>query len=194
MSRKGIGGHHSALSHMRTGSEDWLTPKFIIDALGKFDLDPCTPKKMPWKTARKRYTKADDGLSKPWHGRVWLNPPYGRSTAAWLRKMARHNDGIALVFARAETEMFHESVWPVATGLLFLRGRISFIKPPGIEIAPNRRNENAGGPSVLIAYNPDNAVLLSRCSLPGAFVVPWSARPTVEGRMTELCKKNGGAQ
>jgi hypothetical protein len=57
-----------------------LTPRFVIDALGPFDLDPCPPKERPWDTARRHFTEADDGLSRPWKGRVWLNPPYGPQT------------------------------------------------------------------------------------------------------------------
>jgi hypothetical protein len=66
-----IGSHHS--SAMK--SDVWLTPPSIIQALGRFDLDPCTPEIMPWVTAEKRFTKADDGLIQDWTGRVWLNPP-----------------------------------------------------------------------------------------------------------------------
>lgn len=32
-------------------TDEWYTPKEIIDALGKFDLDPCAPVKPLWQTA-----------------------------------------------------------------------------------------------------------------------------------------------
>jgi len=93
------------------GKDEWITPAYITDALGPFDLDPCSPVNRPWDTAREYYTKNDDGLIQPWHGYVWCNPPYGRSTGKWLEKCARHGNAMALVFARTETRMFFQSVW-----------------------------------------------------------------------------------
>ena len=100
--RKGgmsLSAHQSA----RMMTDEWLTPPEILAALGPFDLDPCTPDAMPWQTAAARYTKRDDGLAQPWRGRVWLNPPFGREAVRWLRKLAAHGDGVALVPARTET-------------------------------------------------------------------------------------------
>lgn len=57
-------------------TDEWYTPKEIIDALGKFDLDPCAPVNPLWQTAEIMYNKNQDGLTKKWIGRVWLNPPY----------------------------------------------------------------------------------------------------------------------
>lgn len=58
-------------------NDEWLTPPEIIKALGDygFDLDPCAPVVSPFITARKCFTIEDDGLSKDWFGRVWLNHP-----------------------------------------------------------------------------------------------------------------------
>ncbi|MBQ8189311.1 MAG: hypothetical protein IJZ44_05995 [Lachnospiraceae bacterium] len=49
-------------------SDEYYTPKEIIDALGHFDLDPATPVNPRWRTADVMYTKEDDGLSKEWFG------------------------------------------------------------------------------------------------------------------------------
>lgn len=59
-------------------TDEWYTPKEIIDALGKFDLDPCAPVNPLWQTATQMYNKNDNGLLQEWVGRVWLNPPYSR--------------------------------------------------------------------------------------------------------------------
>jgi hypothetical protein len=149
---KGIGGHQRAFQGR---TDDWLTPPEIINSLGVFDLDPCASLDRPWDTAIKHYTIVDDGLNQPWEGRVWLNPPYGPQTGMWLKKMAVHNYGMALIFARTETKMFHDYVWKKASALFFFEGRLYFYDSNGI-----RAKNNAGGPSVLIAYGLKDAEIL----------------------------------
>jgi hypothetical protein len=104
--RKAIGGHHSAAP----GTTTWLTPPPVIAALGgaeSFDLDPCGLVDSPIATARRVYSLdvGEDGLAAPWFGRVWLNPPYtAGEVEAWLRRLGDHGQGVALIFARTETE------------------------------------------------------------------------------------------
>lgn len=159
---KGIGGHHKPY---RGKTDEWLTPPEIIKAIGPFDLDPCSPVDRPWDTASKHYTVADNGLSKPWFGNVWLNPPYGPHTGIWLRKLADHGIGIALVFARTETQMFHKWCWNRADAMFFLEGRLHFHHVNG-----ERAKANAGGPSVLVAYGFGCSESLRTSGLPGFFV------------------------
>jgi hypothetical protein len=45
-------------------TDEWYTPKYIIDSLGIFDLDPCAPMKPLYNTAKVMYNKEDDGLTK----------------------------------------------------------------------------------------------------------------------------------
>lgn len=156
----GIGGHN------RTDcKEDWLTPPEILAALGRFDLDPCSPLPRPWDTAVRHYTVADNGLAQPWEGRVWLNPPYGTQTGQWMQRLANHGNGIALIFARTETGIFFPWVWEHADAILFLKGRLTFYTKAG-ERAPH----NGGAPSVLIAYGQNNAETLRTCGLEGRLV------------------------
>jgi hypothetical protein len=156
----GMGGHQRAIG----ATDEWLTPPSLVRDLGPFDLDPCSPVIRPWDTAAHHLTSEDDGLSCVWSGRVWLNPPYGQETGRWLAKLARHGNGIALIFARTETEMFFKWGWERAHAMLFVRGRISFHKVDG------SIRGNAGAPSVLIAYGVENAHVLERCKIVGAFV------------------------
>jgi hypothetical protein len=140
----------SLSSHQRvTGKNDeWLTPPEILAALGRFDLDPCAPVVRPWDTAAEHYTVEDDGLVRPWHGRVWLNPPFNRyGIGRWLERMAAHGNGVALVAARTETDWFFRYVWDRATALLFLRGRPHFHYVDG-----TRAPFNSGAPILLAAY------------------------------------------
>lgn len=145
-------------------THDWLTPPEILSALGDFDLDPCASEHQPWRTAARELTIRDDGLSKPWRGRVWCNPPYGPFAARWLERCADHGNAIAFVFARTETAVFQDHVWPKADAVLFLRGRVAFRVPGGGRAGP------AGAPSVLIAYGKANAEVLRSCGIPGACV------------------------
>ena len=152
-------------AHQKNGGHDeWLTPPEILRALGAFDLDPCAPVVRPWETAAKHYTVADDGLSKPWAGRVWCNPPFGREAVKWLRKMRDHGNGVALIPARTETAMFYETIWGAAAGVLFLKGR------PHFHYADGRRAAfNSGAPIALIAYGSANLDALRNSGL--GFVV-----------------------
>lgn len=69
-------------------TDEWYTPPAIFKALGMtFDLDPCSPGRDHWVPAKQIYTKEDDGLKRPWHGTVFMNPPFGgrNGHVPWLR-------------------------------------------------------------------------------------------------------------
>ena len=156
-------GMHPYKSRPIAGTHVWLTPPEIIEALGPFDLDPCAaPSPRPWATAARHIELPEDGLAAEWSGRVWLNPPFGRHTESWLKRMAEHGDGIALVFARTDTAMFQQHVWPHIHMALFLAKRPHFYTPDG-----KRAKGNSGGPIVLLAYGPESAETLRTCGLPG---------------------------
>lgn len=150
-------------SHQRTeGDTDvWLTPPGVIEAIGlDYDLDPATiPGGVPWIRARKTVSPPDDGLAIPWEGRVWLNPPYGAQTRLWMRRLAAHGNGIALVFARTETEWWHETV-PTADAVCFIRGRLTFMDR---DLRPGKFN--GGAPSALIAWGEECAAAVRQAGL-----------------------------
>ena len=149
------------------GKHEWLTPPYIIEALGEFDLDPCSPIKRPWSTAKKHYTILDDGLIQKWDGRVWCNPPYGKHAKSWLLKLGDHGNGIAMTFARTETKMFFEAVWNKADAIFFFKGRPRFYHVTGEECRTNM----PGSPSVLIAYGENNVDILRKCTLEGKLLL-----------------------
>jgi hypothetical protein len=161
----GMGGHQSARSETNT----WFSPPAVLEALGgpdSFDLDPCSHVDRPWPTARQHYVQEDNGLILPWFGRVWLNPPYQIDLITrFLARMAEHDQGVALIFARTETDPFHRYVWGAASGLLFLRGRLNFHRADG-----SRADANSGAPSVLIAYGAEDCDILASAPIDGAFV------------------------
>ena len=159
--KRAMGSHESHSG----GTDEWLTPPELIEALGSFDLDPCAPIVRPWPTATDHFTIEDDGLRLPWNGRVWLNPPYA-STGPWMRRMAEHGSGIALLFARTETLIWQDHIWPHAHAFLFLRGRLAFHYSDG-----RRASANAGAPSVLISYSEADTQALKESGLDGALVM-----------------------
>lgn len=145
------------------GSIEWYTPRWVFDRLATtFDLDPCSPLAGPNPAvpATRFYTAREDGLSQPWAGRVWLNPPYGDETAKWVGKLAQHGNGLALVFARTDTR-WCQAAMRQATAVCFVAGRIGFMS--GDE---TRTTVSApAAPSMLLAYGPFCADLLVRADL-----------------------------
>lgn len=151
-----LSGHQSP----NMGTDEWLTPPEILAALGAFDLDPCSPIVRPWPTAARHWHVEDNGLSKEWQGRVWCNPPFGREAFKWMRRMAAHGNGVALIPARTETEMFYECVWDAADAVLFIKGRPHFHYVDG-----RRAPFNSGAPICLVAYGLNNVAALANSGL-----------------------------
>lgn len=91
----------------------------------------------------------------------------------FFRRMVAHCEnggggGIALVFARTDTALWHDVIVPHASSILFLRGRVKFLKPDGAA------GETATAPSALIGFGESENKLLKEKSadgsLPGFFV------------------------
>ena len=161
--RGGFTSHHRP---NRGKTDEWLTPPELFQQLGcTFDLDPCSPTCRPWDTARRHYDIRVNGLKRRWKGRVWLNPPYGPEAKKWLKKLSVHGNGIALIFARTETESFFRYVWGKAHAVLFIKGRITFYTVRG---EPARFN--AGAPSVLVAYGSQCSRILKQSKVPGKYI------------------------
>lgn len=160
-SKTGMGSHQSA----KMLNDEWLTDPAIISSLGKFDLDPCSPVQRPWNTASVHYNKNDNGLKKDWFGRVWCNPPYGTQTQVWMNKLVTHGNGIALIFARTETKMFFESIWPEADSIFFFSGRLYFYTVEG-----QKSIHNSGAPSCLVAYGENNSEAIAESGLSGKHI------------------------
>jgi len=147
--------------------DEWLTPKWLTDRLGPFDLDPCAPCVPPWATATLSMCICDDGLAQPWESNafIWCNPPYGKQTFVWLDKLASHpGGGIALIFARTDTKGFHRSVFDKADAILFLQGRLKFHHADG------RQADTATAPSCLVAYGLEAVMRLEQMSEYGKLV------------------------
>lgn len=130
-----------------SGCNEWYTPERYIDlareVLGEIDLDPasCAFANETVK-ARLFYSEDDDGLTKPWHGRVWMNPPYSADLVSKFadKFVDEYNDGnvtegIVLVNNATETAWFAGMV-SAATAVCFPRGRIRYQSPNRESLAP----------------------------------------------------------
>lgn len=116
---------------MTSNSEEWETPEWLFDRLDSmfgFDLDACATAENA-KCAR-YYTKADDGLAKPWGGVVWCNPPYGRELPKWVRKAYKEAQNgacvVMLIPARTDTAIWKSVIFPHAAAICFVYGRLRF--------------------------------------------------------------------
>lgn len=96
---------------LSSASVEHYTPAYIwkraILTMGAIDLDPASDPghNIP---AALHYTREDNGLSRPWSGRVWLNPPFGRDVISWFLKLSGELDrgsvSEAVVLWKAATE------------------------------------------------------------------------------------------
>jgi len=146
-------------------SNEWETPKPLFDKLDTefhFTLDPCATDKN--HLCVKYFTKADDGLSKPWgNHRVFVNPPYGNAIPKWVKKSYEESLRGALVVmlvpARTETRYWHE--YCMKGEIRFIKGRIGFI---------NR---------TLPSYKENGKFKISAAPFPSAIVIFGSGKRSV---------------
>ena len=134
-----------------TGNIVAETPKYLFDRISSifnFSLDACA---LPENAkCESYYTPEDDGLSKPWRGGVWCNPPYGREISSWVKKACEESQKeynsfvLMLLPARTDTKWWWEYVQGKAT-LFFIKGRVKF----------GDHNVGAPFPSVLALYMKD---------------------------------------
>ena len=161
----------------------WTTPPELLEKLypivgGMFDLDPCsqtTDRRKASVRARVYFTGQtadDDGLTVPWFGTVFVNPPYGCTLKQWIQKC--HDEAvanrvascIALIPARPDTIAWH--TWIAGkTDVFLLRGRLRFSASGEGEVAPF--------PSALIVWNATQAVREAMCA---AFPDAWHVPPS----------------
>jgi hypothetical protein len=162
-----LGSHQQCVGK----SQDWITPRWILDAIGPFDLDPAAADPRPWDCARVNW--AERGLEREWFGLVYLNPPFDRyQVGNWVVRLAEHGDGIALLHARTESAWF-EPIWRRAAAILFMADRIHFHRPDG-----SREAANSGAPPVLAAFGDAAVLRLYRSGIGGALVTRWHNQPS----------------
>jgi len=145
-----------------TGEYEWNTPPEIIElarqVLGRITLDPASnPIAQKIIRATRFHTMENDGLSVPWRGRVWLNPPYAQPLVGqFVEKLVQHiaagdvTSAILLVDNKTDTQWFDRAA-STATRFCFTRGRINFLRPDGSPGSPTNG-------SVLLYFGDDAAL------------------------------------
>lgn len=128
-------------------SVEWFTPPEILnlvrEVLGTIDLDPASCETANQLVQAEQYfTQADNGLTKEWHGKVFLNPPYGKhGQKQWSRRMVdaylskEIEEGILLVNSATGNKWFKPlKEFPIC----FPDFRIKFIS--GMKESPTHSN------------------------------------------------------
>ena len=111
---------------------EWSTPQDFFDKLDKefhFTLDPCCTHENA--KCEKHYTITEDGLMQDWSSDVvFINPPYGGHTGAWLDKAYRESlkgaTVVCLIVSSTDRSYWHEIIFPYASQVRWIRGRIKF--------------------------------------------------------------------
>lgn len=141
LSRKLWGNDGPHVSH-NSGENEWYTPPEIIErarrAMGSIDEDPASCETANSVVKASHYCDADaDGLSQPWAGNVWLNPPYAQPliskfAAAVASKFdaGEFTQCCVLVNNATETEWF-QTIARRASAICFPSSRIKFIDKNG---------------------------------------------------------------
>jgi len=139
---------------MSSATPEWSTPQDFFDALNKefgpFTLDVCANEH---NTKCKTWYGANgaswvDGLSQPWTGKVWMNPPYGRGIGAWVKKAYESSQAgatvVCLLPSRTDTKWFHN--YCTKGVIRFVPGRLKF----------GGHKNAAPFPSMVVIFKPND--------------------------------------
>ena len=146
------------------GNNEWYTPEPYIKAacavMGCIDLDPASSiiaNKIV--NAKIFYSEEDNGLTKPWAGKVWMNPPYAAEyISKFCEKISTHysagevTEAIILVNNATETAWFNTLV-KVSSAVVFPCSRVKFYAPDGKLAAPLQ-----GQAVIYMGKNPESFI------------------------------------
>lgn len=129
-------------------TQEWYTPPHIIDrarhCLGTIDLDPCTSELAQTWIKAERYHTLVKRATLPWHGTVWLNPPFD-DAAAWVTNLInRYQCGAVpsalMLVNSALGYKWYEELWRYAP-VVCLRDRLAFINDQGISAGMAKKGQ-----------------------------------------------------
>lgn len=121
--------------------DTWVTPKWMSDAIGRWDLDPCANERSHIVADRTfRLDRGQDGLvlarfvSRS--TRTWINPPYSRGQVIQWVEAYQHARFCFLVRLDFSTAWI-EKLIAYSSLLLVPRQRVNFEPPPGVRAGSN---------------------------------------------------------
>lgn len=127
-------GSHIYFGPSVGATDEWYTPRYLFDALQcRFDLDVSAPRGGPRHVPADSYLTVDDNaLTHPWHGFVWMNPPFGgrNGLVPWLDRFFQHGNGIALTPDRTSAPWWQDAA-ERSDAMLLIRGKTRFERPDG---------------------------------------------------------------
>lgn len=141
--------------HFSSETDMWATPQHLFDQLNekfRFETDVCATAENA--KCSEFYTVEQNGLVQDWRGVCWMNPPYGRTIGAWVKKAhdsAVQNGAtvVCLVPARTDTKWWHEHC--MHGEITFIRGRLKF----------GKATNPAPFPSAVVVFRPNAKAVLS---------------------------------
>ena len=127
-----------------SGENEWYTPREIVEAarrcMGGIDLDPASSLEAQKNVCADRFfTIETDGLSQPWAGRIWMNPPYERKLVdSFVTKLVSERaveQAVVLVNNATETD-WGQTLLAASHAVCFPEKRIRFLSPDGERGSP----------------------------------------------------------
>jgi hypothetical protein len=134
-------------------NDECYTPAWIFDGLGvRFDLDVCAPiGGTGLVPSDKYYSEQDDGLTSPWFGLVWMNPPYSKPTP-WIDKFIEHGNGLCLV--PTSKSKWLTKIWNAADAVALM--------PPNLKFVSNGKDLQIMFQTIMFAMGDDAVSALKR--------------------------------
>lgn len=138
---------------MAADSDEFYTPRWLRDAFGTFDLDPCAaPERRTYAHRHIVGAEGGDGLTEEWGSpekqtSVYVNPPYnkdadGSQLARWTRRCAQQVWArncklvVALIPCRPSESYWRDYIFGSARRLVFIHGRVAFANSADMETTP----------------------------------------------------------
>lgn len=122
-------------------NDHWGTPESVLAPIrdffgGQIDLDPCSNENS-LVGALNTFNAAQDGLSKPWIGKVFVNPPYScGQLIKWTKKCYISSLNplmceVILLIPVATSTVYWQTFVTQANQILFYNKRIRFVGAGG---------------------------------------------------------------
>jgi len=154
----------------KSTNSNHITPFWFykeLDEIFHFDLDAATDEDNPQGT-RKYYTPKDNSLVQSWSGTVWLNPPYSRKKSepadfiakAYKESLKPDCQVVMLLASRTGNKWMQDLIFPLADGILFIRGRLKF----------EGEEHSAPFDSILVFYGMNDSSYINEVSKYGYYI------------------------